>query len=184
MKYLAIALPIILTACGGGSSDTTTLLQSDPPQLSGRCSNDYYAELRGVYDGEVTYTSPDLSCRWDLDFEVTTPSNAGLYCVSAANITSDLLAGDSACADIAQAGTFTEPNQASFAINPDLVVTWPVEATMTLNAAVDDSRVFPIGDTGATSLVKLRFDGRGNMTFQDTVYLDEGETFDGVLVKQ
>jgi len=159
-------------------------LSADAPTgtATGNCATTFFREITGVYDGEITYTSDTLSCRWNVDFEIATATVSGTaHCGSSANITSDLLFGDRArCGDIAQAGDF-QPTVSGGSTVADLnAVTWPVDGFMVLNAETDGSIVYPIGRTGASQYIDIRFDGSGNVTMPQ--YNDAG--FDGVLVKQ
>lgn len=182
MKSSILALPLILTACSGGSSDPAPLLE-DIVEQGGTCGTAYYSELSGDYDGQIEYASSEADCAWDVEMQVSTKAGAlPSMCEANVSMTSELISGDATCGDVGLAGQLLEPFGAGQRNDELDNVAWPVDAIVSLNAALDADTIFPVGITGRVPVFQIRFDGLGNVTYPDRSSADE--SFSGVLVKQ
>ncbi|MFK7861432.1 MAG: hypothetical protein AB8B64_21630 [Granulosicoccus sp.] len=184
MKYPVIALPLLLAGCSSGDGiENSVELLDDMVDNTGLCGNVYYSELRGNYDGQIRYFSPDTTCLWNVDMQVsTTPISEPFLCRAALSMSSDLLDGDSMCSDIGIGAPLIEPFSEGQRGDGRQNITWPVDALITLESELDAGKIYPVGKSGQIGMFTVQFDGRGNITYPVSNGTDE--SYVGVLVKQ
>ncbi|MFK8081257.1 MAG: hypothetical protein AB8B97_13300 [Granulosicoccus sp.] len=185
MKQVVIALAALVVACDSSteSGDNATGLLDDMSGQEGLCGNVYYSELRGNYDGQIRYFRPDATCLWDVDMQLTTTAVfEPQQCRTAISMTSEILSGDSICADIGIGAPLVEPFNENQLNGERNNVTWPIDALIDVNAQLDTGKVYPVGQSGQVTVFTVQFDGMGNVTFPVSTSTDE--SFTGVLVKQ
>ncbi len=187
-RYGLFLLPVLVSCGGGGSVSTDSGLQNDAFNPTGRvvnaCSSDYYRELVGDYDGQIRFANDDgLVCTWEVELQVssaytTDPALRQICDLNFNMVSSGATVG---CADVGIGGSLLDTLAASRDQWVD--VPWPVDAFAEVSSAIPDSSVYPIGIAGiATRQFTITFDGRGNVTFPDSVSVEP--EYSGVLVKQ
>ena len=187
--FALAALPL-LAACSGGSStpqplaDVGTGFNADGPVFNA-CGADYYTELAGTYDGQITFASDDetLSCVWGVDLQIIGEYTTDPITQRACDLTFNMSSTSSnpdGCEDVGIAGDMSEPFKAQLNApqwtNPE----WPLTGDVVLDVRLPSTAVYPVGRVGSTNTMSLIFDGQGNITYAPSV----GGTFDGVIVKQ
>ncbi len=177
-KLTAILLPFVLASCSDGS----TFLASDDPVANGTCGTTYYQELNGNYDGQIDYQSAEVFCSWEVSLQLAARNYQGL-CQVDADMQSQLLQGDTDCADIDMVATLAEPFGSGLRRDQWTAPQWPVQATIyAAGNQLQGEAIRPVGMSGNAPLPVVSFDGRGNVTFPEHAGYDE--TYSGVLVKQ
>jgi len=164
------------------------------------CEAPYFSELIGAYDAQITYVEqyqgvpfPDGDqCTWEASIEVKGSYGADTtyrqICFLTTSIKSEILASGpsnrSECANIDGVGPtivpFNTALNSEFWVNP----VWPIDTAIWLQADLPAGKLYPVGTrTGSNGQrdVKLRFDGVGNITFQQS---SDSAAWDGVFVKQ
>ncbi len=187
-SVLAVAM---LASCGGGGSESVSIqddgFNTDGPVVNA-CASNYYTELVGDYDGQISYTKADdsLSCTWEVDLQVS-----GGYTMDPVNrrvcdLTMNMASTSTnpvGCSDVGLAGDVSEPLKSLFTTADELTnPTWPVEADTLLNSRLPDSAVYPVGETGTVLVITLTFDGAGNVIFPAS--LNASPEWSGVIVKK
>lgn len=190
MKYLAIALPVVLAACGGGSSTTEPVIDDLIAQRSA-CNTTYYTELSGTYDGQIDFsgkvgnTEAEALCTWDVEADVIASVSGDDSCSLQINIASTVISGGAECGTSIISADITEPLEGVINLAILDAPQWPLEvlahqARYTSGAGT----IQPVGVRFERfSQFGLVFDGAGNITYTD---IDSTDTnvFTGVLVKQ
>ncbi len=206
LPYLTLFAAISLTACSSDSNNDPLNDPADLPPVNTEgqpigvfnpdaatdvfaCEARYYTELRGLYLGELTYTSPTDSadtCVWDASLQVR-GADAGEGSTSVCNITATysytLLSGSDACVDGSLDSALDDPLAASTNRLDWENPSWPYDLPMLLEAGLADNAIIPAGTIAADAREVLwTFDGF------DAVFLidnnDADGTVTGTLVKR
>lgn len=194
-KLIALPLTVLLASCGSGESGDSTQILSDNSlefdrnaEVANACASNYYEEIAGNYDGQISYDKDDgsLSCRWEVELQITsnytTDPNTRQICDLTFNMAST--GGvNTGCSDIGTGGeildSLASPNNNQFWTNTP----WPIDAAARMATTVSENLVFPIGLANSpTRQFTIIFDGFGNITYpENNAILPE---WSGVLVKE
>jgi len=189
-RYVLFLVPLLASCGGGGSgggqplSDPLTDVFNPAATVVNACSSEHYTELVGDYDGQIAYDDGDeLSCFWEVELQVssgyTSDPNTRSICDLTFNMAST--GASAGCSDIGIGGKLLDTLSVSRESWTN--TSYPVDAFAQVPSAIPDNGVFPIGIAGqAVSQFTVTFDGRGNVTFPNSVSAEPEYT--GVLVKQ
>lgn len=187
-------LPVLASCGGGGSSGTTESLSDEllvfdsNATVVNACASEYYQEIAGNYDGQISYDRDDgsQSCEWEVELQITsahiTDPNTRQICDLTFNMASTGGTNEG-CSDIGTGGevldSLASPNDNQFWTNTP----WPIDATARMPVTLSDNLIFPIGLANSqTRQFTLIFDGFGNITYPaNSDILPE---WSGVLVKE
>jgi len=203
---LSSLLTLSITAC---SSDSGTAVLDDqpnlpPPSSEGgpvgvynadavldvyACEAPYYLELRGIYQGEVSYIPPAgsaIECVWDASLQVRggydDPADTS-RCNITASYTYQLTEGAEPCVDGSLEGELSDPLAASANRVDWDQPEWPLDLPMRLEPGMPDNAIIPVGTISAdTRELRWRFDGLGDTVIVDGTAADG--TVTGTLVKR
>ncbi len=160
-----IATVSTLTACGG-SGTTATL--DDPigtlSDVSAECDTAFYKNIRGSYNGQVTFDSPpELSenserCVWEVDLSVWTEIGSVGFCESAFEFESNLVSSTPNCADLSTTGQVLE-GVGVLLDDPQ----WPLELSFRTPQVTDVFKYYAPGKVNVGGW-EFIFDGSGNIS--------------------
>lgn len=181
MKYLALALPLTLAACGGSGVTPESLVSAAAPvESADNCTSEYFTQIAGVYTGRIVHDNPDDAeqCVWNVDIEIVTDQSA-LSCDTSSNITSELLSGTATCGDIARGGDFVTAISQFGSVEELRIdaIAFPVDGVITFNADTDASQILPTGNRGRSSIHLV-------ISEDETLTYSQSSDLTGVLVKE